>query len=134
MLLAGIAVFAACKKDEDPAPTDVAISGRWNKVTEFRTTTQSGVVTKDTVSFAPESNNWTFDQAAGKIYQLKNAQRDTVFYKLIEENKKVVTAVDEDFIFSADTLSILSLDEYKMKLEGHYSVPFQQTVIFNFSR
>lgn len=134
MLLAGIALFASCKKDEDQKTTDVAISGKWNKVTEYRRITQSGVVTKDTINFAPGADNWTFDPAAGKIYQLKNAQPDTVFYKLIEENKKVLTAIDDEFIFQKDTLNILQLDNYHMKLEGNYRSPFQMNVIINFAR
>jgi hypothetical protein len=134
MLLAGIALFASCKKDDEQQPADVAISGKWNKVSEYRAITQSGVVTKDTVNFAPESNNWTFDPAAGKIYQLKNAQQDTVFYKLIEDNKKLVTAVDGDFIFQRDTLDVLQLDKYYLKLEASYTTPFQTKVIINFAR
>ena len=133
-LLAGIALFASCKKDEEQKPADAAITGKWNKVSEYRTITQSGVVTKDTINFSPEANNWTFDATAGKIYQLKNAQSDTVFYKLIDDNKKVLTAIDDEFIFQKDTLNILQLDNYHMKLEGHYTSPFQMNVIFNFAR
>lgn len=132
-LLAGVALFASCKKDEEQQAADVAISGRWNKVSEYRTFTQ-GTVTKDTINYAPESNNWTFDAGAGKIYQVKNAQYDTVFYKLIEDNKKLVTAVDGEFIFRLDTLEILQLDKYYLKLEGHYTTPFKQTSIINFAR
>jgi hypothetical protein len=133
MLLAGIALFASCKKDEEQQAADVAISGRWNKVSEYRTITQ-GTVTKDTIHYAPESNNWTFDASAGKIYQVKNALYDTVFYKLIEDNKKLVTAVDGEFIFRLDTLKILQLDKYYLKLEGNYTTPFKQTSIINFAR
>lgn len=133
-LLAGIALFASCKKDEEQQPADVAISGTWNKVSEYRTITQSGRITKDTVFYPAGSNTWTFDQAAGKIYQLKNTQADTLFYKLIEENKKIVTSVDGDFIFELDTLPVLQLDKYYLKTEGHYTTPFKMDVISNFAR
>jgi len=133
-LLAGIALFACCKKDEEQQPAGVAISGRWNKVSEYRTFTQGNTVTKDTIHYAIESNNWTFDTTAGKIYQVKNALYDTVYYKLIEDNKKLVTAVDGEFIFMLDTLKILQLDPYYLKLEGHYTTPYKQTSIINFAR
>lgn len=134
MMLAGVALFASCKKDDDQKPADTAITGKWNQVSQYRTITQSGVVTKDTVNYAADSNSWTFDATAGKIYQVKNAQPDTVYYKLIEDNKKVLTAIDDEFIFQKDTLNILQLDNYHMKLEGHYTTPFQTTVIYNFAR
>lgn len=134
MLLAGIALFASCKKDDEQQPADVAISGKWNKVSEYRATTQSGTVTKDTVNYSIETNNWTFDAGAGKIYQLKNGLQDTVFYKLIEDNKKLVTAVDGEFIFQRDTLKVLQLDKYYLKLEASYTTPFQTNVTMNFAR
>ena len=134
MLLAGIALFASCKKDEEQQPAGVAISGRWNKVSEYRTFTQGGTVTKDTIHYSPDSNNWTFDTTAGKIYQVKNALYDTVFYKLIENNKKLVTAIDNEFFFMRDTLTILQLDKYYLKLEGHYTTPYNQTSVINFAR
>ncbi|WP_298733853.1 hypothetical protein [uncultured Chitinophaga sp.] len=134
MLLAGVALFASCKKDEEQAPADVAISGTWNKVSEYRTITQSGRITKDTVFYPAGSHTWTFDLEAGKIYRLKDTQADTLFYKLIEENKKIVTAVDGDFIFELDTLPVLQLDKYYLKTEGHYTTPFTMDVISNFAR
>ncbi|GAA0543020.1 hypothetical protein [Chitinophaga japonensis] len=130
--LAGIALFAACSKDDDQPPTDVAISGKWNMVAQYRTYTDNG--TKDTVHYAVDVNYWIFEPNEGKIFQMKNAQPDTVFYKLIDGNTKVVTAVDDEFIFQADTLSILSLENNQMKLEGNYTTPYQFKVIYQFGK
>lgn len=132
--LAGIALFAACSKDDDQPPADVAISGKWNMVAQYRTYTENGTVTRDTVNYAVDSNYWIFEPNEGKIFQMKNAQPDTVFYKLIDDNTKVVTAVDDEFIFQADTLKILSLGNNQMKLEGNYTVPYNQQVIYQFGK
>src|SRR2546426_391300 len=114
-LLAGIALFGACKKDDDK-PADVAITGKWTMISQYRTYTQADVATKDTINYAAASNHWTFGPTAGKIYQVKDAQPDTVYYKLVDSNKKVVTAVDDEFIFQVDTLSILNLAGNQLKL------------------
>ncbi len=133
-LLAGIALLGACKKDDEPAPADVALSGKWNKVSEYRTITQGGGVIRDTINYAPETNNWTFDTTAKKIYRLENTIRDTIFYKLVEENTKIVTAADDEFAFRVDTITILSLENNRLKVEGHRNEGAATDYVTNFSK
>ncbi|HEU4552825.1 MAG TPA: hypothetical protein VFS25_08325 [Chitinophaga sp.] len=135
-LLAGVSLLFSCSKKDDVEnqPAGQALPGKWTMITQYRTYNQSGAIQKDTVNYAAESNYWTFDATAGKIYQLKNAFPDTVAYKLIENDTKIVTSVDEQFIFQLDTLTIQTLTDHQLKLSGHYTAPYSTDVIYNFGK
>jgi len=136
LLLAGITLIVSCSKkdDEDNKPAEQALPGKWTMINQFRTYNQGGTVQKDTVNYAAESNYWTFDANAGKIYQLKNAFLDTVAYKLIDDNKKIVTSLDNQFIFGLDTLTIQTLSDKQLKLTGHYTSPYTLDVVYSFGK
>lgn len=137
LLLAGVSLIISCSKKDDDAinkPADQALPGKWTMVNQFRTYNQGGVIQKDTVNYAAESNYWTFDANAGKIYQVKNAFLDTVAYKLIDDNKKIVTSLDDKFIFGLDTLTIQTLSDRQLKLTGHYTSPYTLDVVYSFGK
>ncbi|KAA2243761.1 hypothetical protein F0L74_14880 [Chitinophaga agrisoli] len=133
-LMAGIALFFACKKDEDAPPANVAIAGKWNFITLIRNYKQGNIVVKDTLNYAADSNNWTFDTTAHKIYQVKNALLDTVYYKLLDGNKKLVTSTDERFVFGNDSLTITTLEGNQLKLQGHTETPWPTDLFYSFGR
>jgi len=103
-------------------------------ITQIHSYKQGNTTVKDTMNFAIDSNYWTFDTTAGKIYQVKNALLDTVYFKLIDGNKKLLTSTDEEFVFGNDTLLINIITNNKLEMQGHYTSPFVKDVLYTLGR
>ncbi|ASZ11740.1 hypothetical protein KTO58_16235 [Chitinophaga pendula] len=111
-LLAASMILFACKKD-DKVSTSTGINGKWKMQQNTRITYYPD--RKDTSRYNYQSADyWNFID--NKIARSMNSNTDTVYYTVIANNSKLVTASDPEFIFRVDTFEIKSLDRAKLEL------------------
>lgn len=111
-LLAGCLLLFACKKD-DKVSTTAGISGKWKMQQNTRITYYPD--RKDTSRYNYQASDyWNFTD--NKIARSINNIPDTVYYTIIADNSKLVTASDPEFIFRVDTFEIKTLNRSGMEL------------------
>ena len=114
-LLAGAAVFTACKKTETTLTTTQKVLGKWTYVSEVGSETYQGT-TKPT-SYTGAAGEYVDFRTDGKTYTYTGGSYDTSTYKIISDN---LIKVDSDTL-QIKTLTTTSFVVYGKKVTPQYS-------------
>jgi hypothetical protein len=129
ILSASVALYASCKKDDNPTPSQSGITGKWTiEATHFKGT--FGGDAFDSTS-AGKPGEYVDVRSDGYAYSYVKGMYDTTGYKLLDNSR--IVFIDQEDPSSSDTAQIKTLTKnslviYQKMVEGEDFMEVTQTL------
>ncbi len=117
ILSASMALYASCKKDDNPTPSQNSITGKWTIVSTHKKTSIGGVEKDETINATP--GDYVDVRSDGYAYGYIDGEHDTTGYKVLDNSK--IVFFDDDQQSYSDTAQIKTLTKNSLVLFQKYS-------------
>lgn len=129
ILSASVALYASCKKDDNPTPSQSGITGKWTIESTHSKGTFGGEPFDTTIAGKP--GEYVDVRGDGKAYSYVNGVYDTTSYKLLDNSK--IVFFDKEDPTSSDTAQIKTLTKnslviYQKMIDGEDFTEATQTL------